>query len=407
MPRLKASALAVRKANGEADKRTIYSIEGETGLRLYIEPSGARAWYYEYKTDGRKNRMHIGGADVVSLADARTQALELRRKIALGTDPKAEERAEKRAIKRAQFTFQRLLDRRENAHTHLKSLKERMKVLKKDAVPAIGDWPVEDITKRDIIEIIDGISDRGSRVHADRVAAYLSAIFNWGIDEELCSSNPAHRIRKRSHPQPRERVLSDDELIRLWLAIRSLGDNARSRSAFFNRSALLLALLTGQRRGEVISARRQDIDLDRALWTIPAERTKNSRTHILPLAPNCLRLLRATIKTGEGCEFLYPPAMITAEAPFLNPRTVSKTLERLCEDLGIDGVTMHCFRRTMATRMGDMGVAGDVISRILNHSPQDVTRRHYNHARMIDQMREALEWWETFIQRQVEKTQTA
>lgn len=397
MPRLKATALSVRKATGEPGRRTEFSIEGETGLRLFIEPTGARSWYFEYKSGGRRSRMHVGDAEVVSLADARAQALEYRRRIALGEDPKADQQAERREAKRAQFTFHRLLDRWQKAHGHLKSLKERMKVLEKDAVPAIGGWPVEEITKRDVIEIIDAVADRGSRVHADRVAAYLSAIFNWGIDEELCTSNPAHRIRKRSHSQPRERVLSDDELAQLWRALTSPEVQNRSRATYFNHSALQFALLTGQRRSEIVTARRGDVDLEKALWTIPAERTKNSRTHILPLATVCRRLIEGTMDAVDGCEFLYPPAMITAEAPCLHPRTVSKALERICGDLGIDGVTMHCFRRTMATRMGDMGVSGDIISRVLNHSPQDVTRRHYNHARMIDQMRNALEQWERHI----------
>ncbi len=401
MSRLKATALSIRKANGEPGKRTEFSIEGETGLRLFIEPTGTRSWYFIYKSDGRRSRMHIGEADAVSLADARAQAMEFRRKIALGEDPKAAELASKRAAKRSRFTFSRLLERWEKNHTHLKSLKERLQVLQKDVIPAIGDWPVEDIGKRNIIEIVDAVADRGSRVHADRVAAYLSAIFNWGIDEELCSINPAHRIRKRGHSQPRQRVLSDAEIVPLWKALSRQGDKVSTRATFFNHSALQLALLTGQRRSEIVTARRQDIDLEKALWTIPAERTKNSRAHYLPLASNCLRLVSATIEAADGCDHLYPPAMMTAEAPFLHPRTVSKALERLCSDLGIEGVTIHCFRRTLATRLGDLGVSGEVISRILNHSPQDVTSRHYNHARMLGQMRNALEQWETYILQQV------
>lgn len=105
--------------------------------------------------------------------------------------------------------------------------------------------------------------------------------------------------------------------------------------------------------------------------------------------------------------FLFPAATVTADTPHLHPRSASKALEKVCRALEIEGGSMHCFRRTLATRMGDMGVPGDVISRILNHAPRDVTSRHYNHARMMSQMREALEQWEAHILEHVEKADTA
>ncbi len=98
-------------------------------------------------------------------------------------------------------------------------------------------------------------------------------------------------------------------------------------------------------------------------------------------------------------DFLFPTATVVVDTSHLLPRSVSKALEKICFSLDIKGVSMHCFRRTLATRMGDKDVASEVISRILNYAPRDVTSRHYDHARVMTQIREAMETWESDISR--------
>ncbi len=393
--RLKANAVAIRNAKGDDGKRSVFSVDGVTGLRLYIEPTGRRSWYYEYKVAGRRNRMHIGDAAVVSLSDARSHAMDMRRDVELGEDPKQREIEQKLAAKREAFTFRRLFEKWEAAHQHLKGLKERIRALEADVLPMLEDCPVEEISKRDVIDVIDAIANRGARIHADHVGAYISAIFNWGIDEQLCEINPAYRIRKRGNAKPRERVLDDDELVCIWKALDPSCET--SGIAGVTSAALKLALLTGQRRGEIIATRRNELDLLSGIWTIPGERTKNARTHVLPLSDLARSVVAAQMNDDDDEEFLFPAATTVAETPHLHPRSASKALEKVCRSLQIEGVSMHCFRRTLATRMGDLGVTGDVISRILNHAPRDVTSRHYNHARMMNQMREALEQWEAHL----------
>ncbi len=403
--RLKANAVAIKNVRGEPGKRVVYSIDGITGLRLYIEPTGRRTWYYEYKVAGRRNRMHIGDASVVSLSDARSHAMDMRRDVELGEDPKQREIEQKLAAKREAFTFRHLFEKWLAAHQHLKGLKERVRTLEADVLPMLEDCPVDEVSKRDVIDVIDTIADRGARIHADHVAAYLSALFNWGMDEELCEINPAHRIRKRGNAKPRERVLNDDELVRVWNAL----DAGREGSgiAEVTCATLKLALLTGQRRGEIVAARCVDFNLDSAVWTIPAERTKNGKTHVVPLSDLALDIAGSQLVENAGAEFIFPAATVTADSPHLHPRSASKALEKLCRSQEIEGVSMHCFRRTLATRLGDMGVTGDVISRILNHAPRDVTSRHYNHARMMSQMREALEQWEAHILERIDMADAA
>lgn len=393
---LKLNVLAVKSATGVAGQRAIYSIEGMPGLRLYIEPTGTRSWYFEYKRKQLKKKIRIGDATALSLSDVREKALGLRRDIEIGLDPRAEQLIIKKKDEEQAFTFAALVEGWLAAHRHLRTIANRKRVLDASALPIIGHLAVQDITRRDVIALIDKVADRGSKCSADQVSVFLSAVFNWGCDEDLCSNNPASRIRKRAHLRPRERVLSDDELGKISLFLR--GDAADGRAiSDITRKALLFTLLTGQRRGEVIGTRIVEIELERRAWVLPGERTKNSRRHDLPLNTPAFALAKDLLTRAGKSQFLFPTATGDAACPHLHWRSISKALERACVRLNIEGVSTHCFRRTMATRLGDAGISGEVISRILNHAPRDVTSRHYNHAKMTVQMREALELWGSIV----------
>jgi integrase len=263
-------------------------------------------------------------------------------------------------------------------------------------LPILGHRVVQEITRRDVIALVDQVASRGAKAAADQVAMFLSAVFNWGCDEDSCATNPAARIRKRAHIVPRDRVLSDDELYRISVFLRSDAVDGRAITDL-TRKALLFVLLTGQRRGEVIGTADSEIDTRRQAWVIPAERTKNSRRHDLPLSTPALALARDLLaKSGES-RFLFPAATRNARCPHLHHRSLSKALERVCARFKLEGISTHCFRRTMETRLGEAGISGEVISRILNHLPRDVTSRHYNHSKMTVQMREALELWASMV----------
>lgn len=393
---LKLNVLALKSVAGIAGQRTIFTIEAMPGLRLYIEPSGTRTWYFEYKRNNQKKKVRLGNAEFVNLPDVREKALALRRDIELGLDPRAAQILEKKKDEEQAFTLAILVGRWLEAHDYLRTVANRRRVLEASVLPILGHRVVQDISRRDVIALVDKVASRGAKAAADQVAMFLSAVFNWGCDEDLCTTNPAMRIRKRAHLVPRDRVLSDDELCRISVFLRSDAVDGRAITDV-TRKAMLFVLLTGQRRGEVIGTGVSEIDIRRRAWVLPAGRTKNGRRHDLPLSTPTLALAQDLLANSGESRFLFPAATKYAACPHLHHRSLSKALERVCSRFNLEGISTHCFRRTMATRLGDAGISGEVISRILNHAPRDVTSRHYNHAKMTTQMREALELWAEIV----------
>ncbi len=390
MPMISANALALKSVKPDPARRVEYSIKGVPGLRLYVEPTGGRKWYFVYKRRGAVSKARLGDAGSVSLEAARKAAAEYRRLLDQGIDPVAAAKAADAAAKRAAFTLADLVERWIAASGDLKGLHERERTLRRDVLPVLGTYPVDATTKRDIIGLIDGIASRGAKVHADHTAVYLSAVFNWGIDEELCANNPAHRIRRRGEKIARERVLSDEEIRAVWLALGR--DNVKLSADM--RALLKTAMLTGQRRAEVAGMAAVELDLAKAVWTIPGARTKNGRTHSVPLSRKAVEILSAATEPGRSFVFGGRPATMS-----IHEDAVTKAFCGLAKRLGLKHMSPHDLRRTMATRLGDMGVSGDVISRLLNHTASDVTSRHYNHSKMSSQMRVAQQAWADEIER--------
>ena len=388
MPMIKANALAVKAAKPAAGKRrTEFSIEGAPGLRLYLELTGGRAWFFDYKLAGKHRKVRIGDAELITLSNAREHADDLRRKTDRGVDPVVEAKQAAVVAAQAAFSFGDMAEKWISAHQHLKGLVERERVIRRDVLPILKDIPVDKVTKRDVINLVDGIAGRGAKILADRARAYISAIYGWGNSEDLCENSPAARIRRRGDHKARERVLDDAELIKFWLAMDDDGCGLSKDM----RSLLKILLLTGQRRGEVVAMRVAEIDFNKELWTIPSERTKNGRQHTLPLNKQVLVLLAEIVK--DRADYVFPNRNETEQKGHFYPGAVTKGVIRLTRRLEMAHFSPHDLRRTMATRLGDLGIGGDVIGRILNHTPADVTSRHYNHAKLQTQMQQALQLW--------------
>ena len=149
--------------------------------------------------------------------------------------------------------------------------------IERDVLPVIGARAAEDIRRRDIIAILDTIAERGAPVHANRLRNMLSAMWTWAISEDLpgIENNPASNVKSRIVEQPGTRWLSAAE-------IRAVAPHLDALPAA-KRDALWLILLTGQRPGEVVGMRQGEVDLDRDMWIIPAARSKNKRSHTVPL----------------------------------------------------------------------------------------------------------------------------
>jgi integrase len=327
----------------------------QRGLALRVQPTGAKSWVVVYSRQGRSRWLYLGKADAIGLSDARTLAAKAMLAVAQGQDPAAERKAERGAGTFADL-HQRYLDG--YAKRHNKSWQQADALIRRFAIPRWGKLQASAITRGDIKAMMTRIE---APVLANNTLAAVSAIFSWGIQEEIVAANPC-KLVKRNPTKSRERVLADSELPLFW---KAFGDLDPVRGA-----ALKMILLTGQRPGEIANMRREHI-VD-GWWTLPGEPipgvwpgTKNAASHRVWLPKPAQDLLAAT-SDGNGS-----PGYV-----FASPRggPISKldaAMRDVCVKQGIERATPHDLRRTFGTTITKLKLGRDAMNRILNHSTND------------------------------------
>jgi integrase len=374
------------------------------GLAFRITAAGIRSWCFRFRDpqSGKDARSTIGHYPDISLGDARTAADALRAKVATGVNPIAQKRLDRHDA--GSKTFRSLSDRylEEHAKRFKRSADADERNLRLHILPKWAKRRYDHIERADVIELAEGIVKAGSPVQANRVQALISMIFSFAVDADLVKSNPCSRLRKRGAENQETRVLSDDEIRQFWR--RSILPPVTRRVGL----ALRLALLTGGRSGEVAGISRTELaDLEtagKAGWLLPAERSKNGRAHFVPLSD----LARATVHSAielisDEDEFLFPSPIeaggpITGHALTVAMRRMSIKIEGPATKVWkADPPSPHDLRRTVATRLSQMGTPPEDVGAILNHVRNDVTGRHYDHYQRAMEKRRCLDQWATSI----------
>lgn len=321
------------------------------GLWVRITPAGKKTFVVRSDRGGKTRWKVIGYYPTMTLLEARNRASDAKGRGFV-----------RRTVQEAYLEYKTLLRR-----TYA-SWEEIDRRFESDLLPVLGDKSVDRVTRVDCSEAIQVIVARGSRVAANRTLADLKHFFTWCVERGWMEVNPADKITRRSaggRERPKERALSTQELGRLI-------SDLQVRFSLRTRLALALLLATGQRPSEVLGI--QDTEIKGTWWTIPAERTKPKRAHKVYLSPQARAILR-----------------LAGSRPFrgLTHRTLDRAVMRLGWDIPF---TPHDLRRTMATRLTDLGTNPIVIEKMLNHRLEG-TMAVYNVAEFLPERREAWRLW--------------
>ncbi len=369
--------------------RVDYFDEKVKGLGLRVSSTGKKIWIVLFRVRGEteKHRVTLGSYPSISLADARDKARAMMVEAAAGLDPSAPKKAMKKSP-----TFEELANEYLERHAKVKkrSWQEDERILKKDVFPSIGKRKALDIRRREIIELLDEIAGRGAPIAANRTLAVIRKAYNWGIQRDLIDVNPCVQIVAPGQEQERDRVLTEDEIRKVWAAIEALDPhvtNPRYKSDPVMASMFKLRFLTAQRGGEVETMRWADVDLANGWWTIPAEFAKNKLSHRVPLTRAALDLL-AVLKDITGDQEWVFPSRTAKGKPIMN---IQKAAQRVQDSSKVDFV-MHDLRRTAASYMASLGVPRMVISKVLNHVEPGITRVYDRHSYDAEK-RDAIERW--------------
>lgn len=438
-----------REPRNRPQERYDVTIDGREGLMVRVFPSGVVSFRFRYRRGGKRQVMvlgEFGTADGLSLADAFDEHHQALKELAKGLDP-IEERdrrraeAERERLERSaadtvasvveQFVHRKLRAERWDAGAGrwIRDSRANIKARKRPDVAAallgyvdqvaagtpqgkrrtkrkpvatliseLGHLKARDITRRQLITLLDAIVERGAPVTANRVHALLAQLFTWAAAKDLIPASPMAGVeRPGGEERPRQRVLTAEEIKGFWTKLPT------AEMAEPTRLALKLLLVTAQRRGELTFAKWTDFDLPGKVWTIPTELLKTSHArrtepdpHVVPLSPLALELLdQLNALTGEGA-YVLPARADKRKDRSYSERVLSRAVRGNAKHFGVAHFTPHDLRRTAASFMTKIGVPRLHVEKVLNHSTGDIAEVYDRHD-YLPEKRVALERWGTHL----------
>jgi integrase len=376
------------------------------GFGLRVLPTGAKSWIILYRVPTRRwaRKMTIGTYPKLSLGKARKRAKGELSTAALGHDPAVAKQETRESVRHtAGALFKAYAEQADVRHEagEFRSWPDVKRSLERDVLSEWATRPVAEIRRRDVMEVVTRKAKAGPTA-ANRLQAHISMLFAYGVEADWLPANPAAGLRKRRE-QPRDRVLSTDELRDLWRYLDADTPIALSRGKTPDtriempaetgetlRHVFKLLLVAGQRLGETSRMKWADVDLDAKRWTIPATETKNRTVHQVPLSEPAVELLQARSETAHPLgTYVFPSSAKSDASAWV---WTKRTAAALATATGI-AFTAHDLRRTVATMMGELGIEADTIGLVLNHRKPGVTTRHYDHSTRETAKRAALDRW--------------
>jgi integrase len=405
-----AARIAVPKG-----QRDVFVFDTETpGFFLRKFASGRAMYGVKFSVAGKPRKVHLYDATIKGvLAKARKEAGDVRAKARLGTDVMAEREAAKAAADAAAARQVNTLGKVSKDYiaareTELRprSFVEVKRHIEKNWKP-LHDHPVEDITRPEIVGVIDDIERNSGKTEADAARRALGTLFAWAIDRGIVHATPMLHIRSRVEGGGRERTLTPAELREVWLATEAVDDDGnRLVSADYERIVKLL-ILTGQRRVEIGGLSWLEIfeegNAQAARIDLPGERTKNHRPHIVPLSEQALALLPARRNSNDMLFGRFEKgfsgwskAKKELDAAILKAR---RRVDRKAQPMA--HWVLHDARRSFVTMLGELGIAPPhVVEAIVNHvsGTKAGVAGTYNKALYLEERRKALEAWGRYVE---------
>jgi integrase len=355
------------------------------GFGIRVAPTGRKSFIFLYKFQGTSRRLTFGSYPEISLANAHAAHANSRQLLERGADPASVEQDAKEESRRSP-SVRRLVEEyiEKYAKPRKRSWKEDERILNKDVLPRWGKKKAQDITRRDIILLLDEIVERGALIQANRTLAAIRKMYSFAIGRGILDSSPCVAIPAPSKENRRDRVLNEGEIKTFWERL----DTAKMKKS--TSLSLKLQLITAQRKGEVAGAEWKDFDLKKGLWTIPAEKAKNGFPHRVPLSPLAIKILTELKEITGQSKWLLPSPR---EGQHIAETSVDHAVRINADHFSIDHFTPHDLRRTAASMMTASGIQRLTVSKILNHVETGVTAVYDRHS-YDKEKRQALETWE-------------
>lgn len=333
----------------------IYVHDGsEKGLSVYVTPNGAVTFFVRKRINGRDERIVIGRFPDISIEQARQKAMEIKSQVALGKDP-----SEGKKRLRAEITFGEMFQ--EYMERYSKKQKRSWKFDEREVNKFCSHWftrKASHISRQEVQILHERVHDNNGLYQANRILERISAIYNRAIRWGWEGTNPARGVKKFKE-KSRDRFLKRDEMPRFFAAL------AEDENEIV-RDYIMISLLTGARKSNVLAMRWNEINFDMQEWRIPE--TKNGESHTVPLSDQVMEILERR-RAGTNSMFVFPSNSKTGH--YADPK---RAWERILKRANIADLRIHDLRRTLGSWMAATGTTTAIIGKTLAHKSVQATK---------------------------------
>jgi integrase len=357
-------------------KHKIHWDDRITGFGIRITNNDAKSFVLRYVINGRERKCTIGGYPELSCSAARDIATQLKGEISKGYDPLEKKREINSTPTVREFSKDFMKAREKSLRKGTFESYQKW-YLEKYILPEFGSLKINSITKREVEKFHASFSE--TPIMGNRLLRLLKTMFNTAISWDIVAKNPTQDI-KNFPEHKRERYLSDNELKKLFEVL-----NEEEMVDTMNVNAVKLILLTGSRKGEVLSARWEDFNLETGVWLKPAILTKQNKNTYTPLNGEVLEIVKAMkkkITPDDQISSTGKKIISTKEYLFFNPRLgahlqdIKRFWARICDKAEIKNAKIHDLRHTFASILVSNGVGLEVIGKLIGHSNVTTTQRY-------------------------------
>lgn len=375
-----------------------YKLGDSFGLFLLVQPAGGKLWRLKYRVDGKEKKLSIGSYPEVGLAEARLRRDDARELLSSGKDPSREKKRKKvQAQIQAETTFAAIAAefcekrRRDGQKAWAPATATRSEYLLSLLKGSIGKLPIADIEPADVLSAVRKIEGKGKLESARRTLQLASAVFRYAVATARLSSDPTRDLRGALTAPTVTHYGAIIDPVRVGELLRAI-DGYEGQP--ITKLAMQLAPHVFVRPGELRHAEWAEFDLEGALWTIPASKTKMRKDHLVPLSRQAIAILE-DIRTLTGSDGFVFPSIRSRKRP-MSDNTINAGLRRL--GYATDEMTAHGFRAMASTLLNESGKwHPDAIERALAHGDSDKVRAAYHRGAHWKERVAMAQWWSDYL----------
>ena len=387
-----------------AENGKMKSKYGDGGsMYILLAKSGSKLWRvdYSFPRGGKRKTLSLGSYPSTGLAEAREKLLEVKKLLAQGIDPSQDRKEKTEVAKREQSkeqdTFERIAREWHSLKmSGLQSSQRSLSVFERDVFPYIGSKAIAEVTRDDVLNVLRKIESRGAL--AKFTYQIINRVFEYCLILGKVQYNVAHGLSDVLQSRPVKHYSHITEAKTLGLFLRDMeSESAINTFSQEIRQYLRILPYVFTRPIELAAAKWTEIDFDKDLWTVPAERMKKRRPHLVPISSQVAELFKELLPFTGSTEYVFFSAR--GAGGFINSRSLLTRLrcfEGEC-DYRKSAFSLHGFRSTASTMLHEMGYNTEWIEMQLAHVDRNTVRATYNSAEYLDDRRRMMQSWSDYL----------